>query len=41
LADRSRFLYPLLLGRVALQGRAVIDPAQKYLATRRCPGPRT
>lgn len=37
LADRSRFNYPLLLGRVALKGRAVIDPAQKYLATRRCP----
>ncbi len=39
LADRSRFNYPLLLGRVALAGRAVIDPAQKYLATRRCPRP--
>lgn len=40
LADRSRFNYPLLLGRVALEGRAVIDPAQKYLASMDCPVPR-
>jgi hypothetical protein len=39
LADRSRFNYPLLLGRVALQGRMMIDPAQKYTADRSCPRP--
>ncbi len=36
LADRSRFNYPLLLGRVALQGRAAVDPAQKYLSGEIC-----
>lgn len=30
LADRSRFNYPLLLGRRALEGRAVVDVARKY-----------
>lgn len=38
LADRSRFNYPLLLGRVALQGRAAVDPAQKYLSGETCAG---
>jgi len=37
LADRSRFLYPLLLGRVALEGRAVVDPAGKHRALCVCP----
>lgn len=37
LADRSRFLYPLLLGRVALEGRAVVDPANKHRAACVCP----
>ena len=36
LADRSRFNYPLLLGRVALQGRAAVDPAQKYVSAEAC-----
>ncbi|MGE0485263.1 MAG: ATP-dependent zinc protease [Gammaproteobacteria bacterium] len=41
LADRSRFNYPLLLGRAALQGRMMVDPAQKYTADRSCPKPAT
>jgi len=40
LTDRSRFNYPLLLGRVALQGRAVVDVAQKYVNDKRCAGAR-
>lgn len=40
LADRSRFNYPLLLGRIALQGRAVIDAARKFANRRRCPAQR-
>lgn len=40
LADRSRFNYPLLLGRVALQGRMMVDPAQKYTADRTCARPK-
>lgn len=36
LADRSGFNYPLLLGRLALQGRAVIDPAAIFIHKRRC-----
>lgn len=31
LTDRSRFLYPLLLGRRALADHAVINPARTYL----------
>jgi hypothetical protein len=38
LADRSRFNYPLLVGRIALQGRAAVDPARKYVNRRDCPG---
>ncbi|MEX2482220.1 MAG: RimK/LysX family protein [Gammaproteobacteria bacterium] len=37
LADRSRFLYPVLLGRTALENRALIDPARKYRADETCP----
>jgi len=37
LADRGRFLYPLLLGRTALEGRAVVDPAHKHRAACSCP----
>jgi len=36
LADRHRFNYPLLLGRIALQGRAVVDAAQKFTDERSC-----
>ena len=36
LADRSRFNYPLLVGRIALQGRAVVDAGRKYVNRRRC-----
>ena len=36
LADRGRFNYPLLLGRLALQGRAVVDPARIFTASRSC-----
>ena len=31
LTDRSRFNYPLLLGRSALRGRALLDVAQTYV----------
>lgn len=37
LADRSRFLYPVLLGRLALENRSFIDPARKYRADDTCP----
>ena len=36
LADRSRFNYPLLLGRSALRGWAIIDPANIFTASRSC-----
>jgi hypothetical protein len=36
LADRSRFNYPLLLGRLALEGRGAVDPAQKYISGDAC-----
>lgn len=36
LADRSRFNYPLLFGRLAISGRAVVDPAQTFTANKRC-----
>jgi hypothetical protein len=32
-ADRSRMLVPVLLGRLALAPEFVVDPAQKYLLT--------
>jgi hypothetical protein len=37
LADRSNFLYPILLGRRFLAGVAVVDPAKKYLTRPECP----
>lgn len=37
LADRSRFNYPVLLGRTALAGRALVDADRQYLAPRPCP----
>lgn len=36
LIDRSNFIYPMLLGRSALQGHAVIDPDETYLSRPRC-----
>ena len=36
LADRSRFNYPLLLGRLALESRGAVDPAQKYISGDAC-----
>ncbi len=37
LADRSNFLYPVLLGRRFLEGVAVVDPALKYATDPSCP----
>ena len=37
LIDRSRFHYPLLLGRRTLAGWGVIDPARSYLQSVVCP----
>ena len=37
LADRSHFNYPLLLGRLALRKRAVVDPARTFTASDSCP----
>ncbi len=39
LANRSNFLYPILLGRRFLAGVVVIDPADKYLTSPKCPEP--
>jgi len=36
LADRGGFNYPLLLGRSALKGRTVIDPARTFTASESC-----
>ena len=36
LADRSKFIYPVLLGRRFLSGVAVIDPAQTFLTQAHC-----
>lgn len=36
LADRSRFNYPLLLGRLGMRGHIMVDPEAKYIAAR-CP----
>ena len=38
LADRSNFLYPVLLGRNFLSGVALIDTSRSFLATTRSPG---
>lgn len=39
LVDRSRFLYPVLLGRLFLKGIAVIDPEMTFLTQARCDEP--
>lgn len=36
LANRSRFNYPLLLGRAALAGRTLVDPARTFSADKGC-----
>ena len=36
LVDRSRFLYPVLLGRRFLADRVVINPAKRYMTTAKC-----
>ncbi len=36
LIDRSHFIYPVLIGRSALQGRVLIDPDETYLSRPRC-----
>lgn len=38
LADRGRFIYPLLLGRKALAGLAVVDPGRTFIQSPRCDG---
>ena len=35
LTDRNSMIFPMLLGRRALQDRFLIDPAKKYLLSRR------
>ncbi len=37
LTDRGRFIYPLLLGRKALAGLAVVDPARTFVRAPSCP----
>jgi len=39
LADRSRFNYPLLLGRSALKKLAIVNSARTFTASRSCPKP--
>ncbi len=36
LVDRSRFLYPVLLGRRFLADRVVINPARRYMTKAKC-----
>lgn len=36
LADRSKFNYPLLLGRTTLAGIAVVDPGRTFTTKKRC-----
>lgn len=39
LADRSEYIYDVLLGREFLQGIAVVDPDSTYLTQAHCPTP--
>lgn len=39
LADRAGMLFPMLLGRSALQGRFVVDPSRSFLHGRRSSPP--
>ena len=36
LADRRHFNYPLLLGRTALKGHAIVDPGKTFTVNERC-----
>jgi len=36
LADRARFNYPLLLGRLALRGRILVDAERIFTASQSC-----
>jgi hypothetical protein len=38
LADRSEYIYGVLLGREFLQGLAVVDPERTFLTQANCPG---
>lgn len=37
LADRTKFNYPLILGRRALSGRYIVDPEKTFTGSRSCP----
>lgn len=37
LANRSKFNYPIILGRKALSGRYLVDPGRSFLGKRTCP----
>lgn len=37
LADRSRFIYPVLLGRRFLRGVAIVDPSATFITDAQCP----
>ena len=39
LIDRSNFIYPMLLGRTALEGYALIDSGQTFLFSPQCENP--
>ncbi len=39
LADRSEYIYDVLLGREFLQGIAVVDPESTFLTQANCPAP--
>ena len=36
LVDREHFNYPVLLGRLVLAGRAIVDPSEEYLHEPAC-----
>lgn len=37
LADRTKFNYPMILGRRAMSGRFLVDPGQSFSGKRSCP----
>ena len=38
LVDRSKFKYPLLVGRSFLSGALIVDPSKTYAVEPNCPG---